>query len=336
MNRGITVLGGGAWGTALASVLAKNGHAVTLWAREAEVVESVNARHRNEIFLPEVVLPDSLAATGDLAGAVRGAGTLVNVVPAQFVRSVWSEVADEVDPAATVVSASKGIETETLERMDQVLGDILPPEVMSSFTVLSGPSFALEVAQEAPTLVVAASENPAAAETVQGLFQNRFFRVYTNPDVVGVELGGALKNVIAVAAGVAAGLGFGHNTMAALITRGLAEMTRLGVAMGARRETFAGLAGMGDLVLTCTGDLSRNRTVGFRLGRGESLGDILGPMRTVAEGVKTVQAVQVLARRHGVEMPIADQVHAMLTEGRPPREALDSLMSRAPRPEEWT
>ncbi|HSG48652.1 MAG TPA: NAD(P)H-dependent glycerol-3-phosphate dehydrogenase [Longimicrobiales bacterium] len=336
MSRGITVLGAGAWGTALASVLAKNGHDVTLWAREPEVVDSVNARHRNEIFLPEVALPPSLLATGDLGSAVRGAGLLVNVVPAQFVRSVWSGVAMDVDPRATVVSASKGIETETLERMDQVLGGILTPEVMSRFTVLSGPSFALEVAQEAPTLVVAASRDPSAAERVQGLFQNRFFRVYTNPDVVGVELGGALKNVIAVAAGVAAGLGFGHNTMAALVTRGLAEMTRLGVAMGARRETFAGLAGMGDLVLTCTGELSRNRTVGYRLGRGETLSDILGPMRTVAEGVKTVQAVQVLARRHGVEMPIAAEVHAMLTEGRPPREALDNLMSRAPRPEEWT
>ncbi|MDT8342482.1 MAG: NAD(P)H-dependent glycerol-3-phosphate dehydrogenase, partial [Longimicrobiales bacterium] len=174
------------------------------------------------------------------------------------------------------------------------------------------------------------------AEHVQALFQNRVFRVYTNPDVVGVELGGALKNVIAVAAGAAAGLGFGHNTLAALITRGLAEMTRLGVALGARRETFAGLAGMGDLVLTCTGELSRNRTVGYRLGRGEALADILGPMRAVAEGVRTVQAVQELARRSGVEMPIAAEVHAMLTEGRPPREALDNLMSRPPRPEEWT
>lgn len=335
MTGSVTVLGGGAWGTALASVLAKNGHQVSLWAREEEVVEAVNLRNRNEIFLPEVPLPHSLGATGDLAVAVESAHVLVSVVPAQFVRAVWETVADRVRPDALVVSASKGIETRTLERMDQVLGDVLPPAIMERFTVLSGPSFALEVGQEAPTLVVAASRNAAAAEATQSLFQNRFFRVYTNPDVVGVELGGALKNVIAVAAGVAAGLGFGHNTMAALITRGLAEMTRLGVAMGARRETFAGLAGMGDLVLTCTGELSRNRTVGVRLGQGETLEQILGPMRTVAEGVKTVQAVHLLAAKHGVEMPITAEVYAMLTEGRPPREALDNLMSRAPRPEEW-
>jgi glycerol-3-phosphate dehydrogenase (NAD(P)+) len=332
----VSVLGGGAWGTALASVLAKNGHEVTLWAREEEVVEAVNRRHRNEVFLPAVELPESLRAAGDLEACVRSAHFLVSVVPAQFVRSVWSEVAGSVRPDAVIVSASKGIETSTLERMDQVLGDLLPAPVMERFTVLSGPSFALEVGQEAPTLVVAASGSEDGARSVQDLFQNRFFRVYTNPDVVGVELGGALKNVIAVAAGAAAGLGFGHNTMAALITRGLAEMTRLGVAMGARRETFAGLAGMGDLVLTCTGELSRNRTVGFRLGQGESLEDILGPMKTVAEGVKTVQAVKELAERHGVEMPIAAEVHAMLMEGRPPVEALENLMSRPPRPEEWT
>lgn len=331
----VTVLGGGAWGTALASVLVRNGHDVVLWAREEEVVEGINREGLNPLFLPEVPLPEGLRATGELGSSVAAAEFLVNVVPAQFVRTVWEEAAGFVAPGATVVSASKGIETRTLKRMDQVLGEILPREVMERFTVLSGPSFALEVAREAPTLVVAASADVAAAEAVQGAFQNRTFRVYTNPDVIGVELGGALKNVIAVAAGVAAGLGFGHNTMAALITRGLAEMTRLGLALGARRETFAGLAGMGDLVLTCTGELSRNRTVGFRLGQGESLEEILGPMRSVAEGVKTVQAVQVLARERQVEMPITAEVHAMLMEGRPPREALDNLMSRAPKPEDW-
>jgi glycerol-3-phosphate dehydrogenase (NAD(P)+) len=332
----VTVLGGGAWGTALASVLGKNGHPVTLWAREEEVVEGILRDRVNPLFLPDVVLPGGIDPTTDLHGAVRGADVVVNVVPSQFVRTVWEEIAGEVHSSAIVVSASKGIETRTLKRMDQVLGELLDPGLMRRFTVVSGPSFALEVGQGAPTLVVAASSDLSAAEAVQAMFQNRFFRVYTNPDVVGVELGGALKNVIAVGAGVAAGLGYGHNTMAALITRGLAEMTRLGIAMGARRETFAGLAGMGDLVLTCTGELSRNRTVGFRLGQGESLDSILGPMRTVAEGVKTVQAVQVLARQHDVEMPIATEVHAMLMEGRPPREALDNLMSRAPKPEDWT
>lgn len=336
MAERVAVVGGGAWGTAIGSVLAKNGHDVTLWAREPEVVDGINQACRNPVFLPDVELPRSLSATADLVEAVRGRAYLVNVVPAQFVRDVWSGVSQEVADGAVVVSASKGIETTTLERMDEVLADVLGVQAMQRFTVLSGPSFALEVAREAPTLVVAASRDAGAAESVQRLFQNRFFRVYTNEDVIGVELGGALKNVMAVAAGVAAGLGFGHNTMAALITRGLAEMTRLGVAMGARRETFAGLAGMGDLVLTCTGDLSRNRTVGYRLGRGETLEEILGPMRSVAEGVKTVQAVRVLAERNGVEMPIAEEVHAMLMEGRPPREALDNLMSRAPRPEEWT
>ena len=332
----VRVVGGGAWGTALGAVLADNGHDVVLWAREPEVVESINREHENVSFLPGLPLPEGLRATGDLWEAVSSGEILVNVVPSQFVRSVWSEVGDAVADDALVVSASKGIETRTLERMDEVMADVLPESVMARFTVLSGPSFAKEVAERAPTLVVAASRDPAAAERVQHLFQNRYFRVYTNPDVIGVELGGALKNVMALAAGVAAGLGFGHNTLAALITRGLAEMTRLGVAMGARRETFSGLAGMGDLVLTCTGDLSRNRTVGFRIGQGERPEEILGDMRSVAEGVKTVQAVTALAARHGVEMPISNEVYAMLMEGRAPREALDNLMSRAPKEEHWT
>ena len=333
---GVRVVGGGAWGTALGAVLADNGHDVVLWARETEVVASINQEHENVPFLPGVPLPEGLRATEDLWEAVSSGEILVNVVPSQFVRGVWTEVSEAVAQDALVVSASKGIETRTLERMDQVLGDVLPEAVMRRFTVLSGPSFAKEVAERAPTLVVAASGDPGAAERVQSLFQNRYFRVYTNPDVIGVELGGALKNVMALAAGVAAGLGFGHNTLAALITRGLAEMTRLGVAMGARRETFAGLAGMGDLVLTCTGELSRNRTVGVRIGQGERPADILGEMRSVAEGVKTVQAVKALAVRYGVEMPISDQVHAMLMEGLPPREALDRLMSRPPKEEDWT
>jgi glycerol-3-phosphate dehydrogenase (NAD(P)+) len=332
----VRVVGGGAWGTAIAAVLADNGHDVVLWARESEVVESINRDHENVPFLPGLPLPEGVRATGDLWEAVSSGEILVNVVPSQFVRSVWSEVGDAVADDALVVSASKGIETRTLERMDEVMAEVLPSPVLSRFTVLSGPSFAKEVAERAPTLVVAASDDPAAAERVQLLFQNRYFRVYTNPDVIGVELGGALKNVMALAAGVAAGLGFGHNTLAALITRGLAEMTRLGVAMGARRETFSGLAGMGDLVLTCTGDLSRNRTVGFRIGQGERPEEILGEMRSVAEGVKTVQAVKALAARHGVEMPISNEVYAMLMEGRAPREALDNLMSRAPKEEHWT
>jgi glycerol-3-phosphate dehydrogenase (NAD(P)+) len=306
-----------------------------LWAREPEVVEAVRERRRNPLYLPDVDLP-AMESTGDLARAVEGRELVVSVVPSQYVGAVMAEAAPHLAPDALVLSASKGIEIRTQRRMDQVMAGLLTPGHMARFSVISGPSFAVEVAHEAPTAVVAASHDPDAALRVQALFQNRSFRVYTNPDVVGVELGGALKNVIALAAGVSAGLGFGHNTLAALITRGLAEMTRLGIALGARRETFSGLAGMGDLVLTCTGDLSRNRTVGFRLGQGESLDEILREMRAVAEGVKTAEAVHELAREHGVEMPITAEVHAMLLEGRQPRQALENLMSRDPKPEDWS
>ncbi len=335
-HRRVAVVGAGSWGTALAGVLARNGHHTTIWARETEIAEGIQRNHVNPIFLPGVALPEALTATNDLALAVADAEVVVSVAPAQFAGSVMGEAAPHLLPDTIVVSASKGIELDTLRRMDEVMREILTPAQMGRFSVISGPSFALEVAQQAPTAVVAASADASAARVVQALFQNRHFRVYTNADVVGVELGGALKNVIALGAGVAAGLGFGHNTLAALMTRGLAEITRLGVAMGARRETFSGLAGMGDLVLTCTGDLSRNRTVGFRLGQGETLDEILGEMRAVAEGVKTSEAVVALAERHGVEMPLAQEVHAVLTEGRSPRQALDNLMTRDPKPEEWS
>ncbi len=336
MSARVVVVGAGSWGTALASVLARNAHDVVLWARELDVVEQINRAHENQRFLPGVPLPEGVRASSDLAESVARADVIVNVVPSQFAGSVMAEAAPHVRAGAQVVSATKGIETSTLRRMDEVLRDVLGPERMAGFTVLSGPSFALEVAHGAPTAVVAASADRAAAERVQRLFQNGFFRVYTNPDVVGVELGGALKNVIAIAAGMSAGLGFGHNTLAALITRGLAEMTRLGVAMGARASTFAGLAGMGDLVLTCTGELSRNRSVGVRLGQGESLASILGDMSAVAEGVKTAQAAHGLAEREGVEMPITAEVRAILVEGRDPKEALSNLMQRDPKPEEWS
>jgi glycerol-3-phosphate dehydrogenase (NAD(P)+) len=331
----VAVVGGGSWGTALAGVLARNGHEVTLWAREPEVVDAVRGQQRNPLYLPDVVLP-RMDATSDLAEAVAGREMVVSVVPSQYVGRVIADAAPHLDREALVLSASKGIELRTHRRMDEVMSAVLGDAHMARFSVISGPSFAAEVAREAPTAVVTASRDPAAARRVQALFQNRSFRVYTNADVIGVELGGALKNVIALAAGVAAGLGFGHNTMAALITRGLAEITRLGVAMGARRETFSGLAGMGDLVLTCTGDLSRNRTVGFRLGRGDTLETILGEMRAVAEGVKTTEAVYDLAQEYDVEMPITTEVRAMLREGRHPRQALENLMSRDPKPEDWS
>ena len=332
----IGVIGAGSWGTALARVLAGKGHRVTLWAREAEVVEEVRRYHENRTFLPDVVLPEKLVPTADLSEAMTGKDMVVSVVPSQFVSSVFGEAADKLHPKAQVVSASKGIEVSTGKRMDEVLSGLLTPVQVEKLTFLSGPSFAAEVSRESPTAVVVASRSREAARAAQLAFQTDYFRIYTNPDVLGVEMGGALKNVIALAAGALAGLGYGHNTMAALITRGLAEITRLGVAMGADPATFSGLAGMGDLVLTCTGSLSRNRTVGFRLGKGESLEEILGDMRGVAEGVKTVQAVRNLAREVQVEMPIAEEVHALLWEGRTASEAVRNLMLREPKPEVWS
>ncbi len=331
----VGVVGAGAWGTALAKLLAERGHEVALWAYEPHVVEAVRRRRVNP-YLEGVTLPGELVVTGDLAGAVSGKDVVVSVSPSQFVRDVMQQAAPHLDADALVVSASKGIELHTLKRMDQVLVEVLPAAVMERFCVLSGPSFAREVAEGAPTAVVVASRDEEAARRVQRAFQTPSFRVYTNRDVVGVELGGALKNVMALAAGIAAGLGYGHNTMAALITRGLAEMTRLGVAMGADAATFSGLAGVGDLVLTCTGGLSRNRTVGLRLGRGERLADILRDMQAVAEGVKTAEAVPELARRHGVEMPIAEQVYLIVHEDKPAAQALRDLMLREPKPEEWS
>ncbi len=331
----VGVVGAGSWGTALSALLAERGHRVLLWALELDVVEQINEDRENASFLPGVRLPDALEATGSLEQAVADAAFVVSVSPSQFVAATMTEAARHLRPDALVVSASKGIETSSLRRMDEVLGDILGPEHAARLTVLSGPSFAAEVAAGQPTAVVAASHDPEAAQRVQALFRTSAFRVYTNSDVVGVELGGALKNVIAIAAGIAAGLGFGHNTRAAVVTRGLAEITRLGVAMGAEQATFAGLAGMGDLVLTCTGELSRNRTVGYRLGQGETLAAILGPMSAVAEGVKTTEAAVALAARHGVEMPITSEIHQVLTRGKDPRKALNDLMTREPKPEQW-
>jgi glycerol-3-phosphate dehydrogenase (NAD(P)+) len=277
-----------------------------------------------------------LEATSNLSEAVAGKEILVSVVPAQFVSLVFRDIAGALAPDVQVISASKGIEVSTGRRMDEVLSGLLTPEQARLLTFLSGPSFATEVSREAPTAVVVASRSSRAALNAQEIFQTEHFRVYTNPDVLGVELGGALKNVIALAAGVIAGMGFGHNTLAALITRGLAEITRLGVAMGADPATFSGLAGMGDLVLTCTGSLSRNRTVGYRIGQGEPLEEILKGMKGVAEGVRTVQAVRELSRAAGVEMPISGEVHALLWEGRDAKEAVRNLMLREPKPEVWS
>lgn len=330
---GVAVVGAGSWGTAIAHLLASKGHEVRLWSFESPVVEEVRSFGENRSYLPGIPLDEGLRPTADLDEAIRGASVVVSVSPAQHVRGVMTAAARSLAPYAVVVSASKGIEIERGMRMDEVLADVLPGMGPERFAVLSGPSFAREVALGMPTAVVAASESEELAVRIQTLFQTERFRVYTNRDVVGVELGGAVKNVIALAAGVSAGLGFGHNTLAALITRGLAEISRLGEAQGASPATFAGLAGMGDLVLTCTGDLSRNRMVGIRLGQGEKLGAILEDMRMVAEGVRTAPAVRALARRHGVEMPIVEQVCALLEGACTAREALERLMMRPPRAE---
>ena len=330
----VAVAGAGSWGTALSALLSTKGHDVCLWAFEPEVAEQITQRRENVSYLSGIKLPENLGSTSDLATALRGAEIVVSVSPAQVVGPVMAEASAHIEDDALIVSASKGIEIRSLRRMDEVMSELLSPAQMDGFTVLSGPSFALEVAREIPTAVVAASGSADAALAVQDLFQTDYFRVYTGSDVIGVELGGALKNVIALGAGVAAGLGCGHNTLAALVTRGLAEMRRLGVAMGAHASTFSGLAGMGDLVLTCTGTLSRNRTVGYRLGQGEALETILGEMSVVAEGVATAQAVHDLAAQFGVEMPIAEEVFGILTLGTDPEQALKNLMERDPKSED--
>lgn len=326
--KNIGVIGAGSWGTTLADLLAKKGHRVTLWAYESELVTEMQVRRENSLFLPGIALSEALTFTGSLAEAVQDKELLLFVVPSQALRSVLKNVLAHISADAIIVSASKGIEVESLKLVSQVYGELLPPELYKRFAVLSGPSFAREVAAEMPTAVVAAAADAATAKQVQDAFNSRFFRVYTNNDVIGVELGGAVKNVIAIAAGIADGLGFGCNTRAALITRGLAEIARLGQALGARGETFAGLAGMGDLVLTCTGDLSRNRTVGIQLGQGRKLAEILAEMRMVAEGVKTTESTCLLAKSLGVEMPIAFKVNEILYHDRPARTAVLELMTR--------
>ncbi len=330
----VGVVGAGAWGTTLANHLAQRGARVRLWAREEEVVESFRRRGENALYLEGAALDRKrLSLTNSLATALADAEVVVWVCPVQHSVAVLAEAAPHMPPQATVVSASKGIEIATLRRMDEIFAGLLPPEQARRLCVLSGPSFAREVIAGTPTAVVVASRSERARLRMQALFQTDRFRVYTNPDVIGVELGGALKNVIALAAGVAAGLELGHNAVAALMTRGLAEMSRLGVAMGAESATFAGLAGMGDLVLTCTGGLSRNRTVGYELGRGRAIGEIMREKRTVAEGVATARAVHRLSRRLGVEMPVSAEVHRIVAVGADPNEALHRLMTREPKPE---
>jgi glycerol-3-phosphate dehydrogenase (NAD(P)+) len=324
------VIGAGAWGTALANVLALQGHDVCLWAYEPEVAGEIQASHTNSTFLPDVRLNEAMRATSDLPEAVTDAPLVVYAPPSHVLRRLARQASAHIAPGSIVVVATKGIEEGTLALTTDITAEEHPE---CAVVALSGPSFAAEVARGQPTAVVAASREESARIAVQRALSRPTFRVYTTDDVTGVAIGGSLKNVIAIAAGISDGLGLGFNPRAALITRALAEMTRLGVALGARADTFAGLTGIGDLVLTCTGALSRNRAVGEALGRGQTLEQALSGRHTVAEGVQTARTAHALAERRGVEMPIVDAVRRILFEGRDPRRALIELMTRELRPE---
>jgi glycerol-3-phosphate dehydrogenase (NAD(P)+) len=327
----IAILGAGSWGTAFAVHLARIGHAVRIWSIEAPTIAEMRERRANAVYLPDVALPEAIRPTTDIGEALAGVDIVVVVVPSHAMRSVARAGRPFFAPGAILVSAAKGLELDTLRRMSEVLAE--ESGGAHPVVAMSGPSFAVEVARELPTALSVASTRLAAAERVQAEFRGRFLRLYATTDVVGVEIGGALKNVIAIAAGVAEGLGLGHNAQAALVTRGLVEITRLAVAAGGLRETLAGLTGLGDLVLTCTGPYSRNRHVGIELARGRRLSEVLAGMKMVAEGVKTTEAALALGARHGVELPITEQMAAVLDGRKTPRAALEDLMLRPQRSE---
>ncbi|MFQ6045887.1 MAG: NAD(P)H-dependent glycerol-3-phosphate dehydrogenase [Gemmatimonadales bacterium] len=330
----IGVIGAGSWGTTLADLLSASGHEVTLWAYEHEVVDSINRERVNALYLPDSPLADGLRASDDLSDVVRDRDLLVAATPSHVLREIATAVAGSLGrgPRPLVVSASKGLEADTLKTMSEVLEETLEGARVAA---LSGPSFAREVYQRQPTAVAVASRDPDAAALAQRVFTSESFRVYTTDDVVGVQLGGALKNVIAIASGILHGLGLGHNPRAALVTRGLAEMTRLGEALGASPLTFAGLAGIGDLLLTAMGALSRNRSLGEELAKGRTLDEVLAERRTVTEGVRTARAAVALSERTGVELPIASEVEKILFENKAPAQAVKDLMGRDPKPERW-
>jgi glycerol-3-phosphate dehydrogenase (NAD(P)+) len=331
--QGVAVIGAGAWGTALARHLAEKQLLVRLWAHEPEVVRGIESRRENQLFLPGISLPASLSAMNSLTEAVAGADCLIFAVPSHVARSVLGQIALVLPHPIPLVSATKGIEADTLRLVTQVMEDMLPAHMEGSLLVLSGPSFATEVSRGQPTALCLAGQQAQIVKTVQSLFMTPNFRVYADDDVIGVQLGGALKNVMALAAGVVDGLELGHNARAALITRGLTEMVRLGVAMGADPRTFYGLSGVGDLILTCTGPLSRNHSVGVRLGKGERLQTILGGMQAVAEGVRTAKAALGLALQCGVDMPIVREVNAVLFADKSCRQAVGDLMERVAKEE---
>ncbi len=326
----IAILGAGGWGTALAIVFSRGRkpHEVSLWVHNAERARSMQRERENKVYLPSAKLPEGIRIHGELEVALSGAQVIVGAVPSADARAVYASALPFVAPSASFVSASKGLEPATHLRMSEVIAQVVTPKFAPRIAVISGPSFALEAARGEPTAVVLASRDAALVTELQEEFAGPNFRLYTNDDVLGVELAGAMKNVMAIAAGACQGLGLGSNALAALITRGLAEMTRLAVALGARPETLSGLAGLGDLVLTCTGALSRNRFVGIELGKGCSLGEIMANMRMVAEGVGTAAPLLALAREHRIEMPITEQVDAILHEGKSPKDAIRDIMER--------
>ena len=330
--KSIAVLGAGSWGTSLAVHLARVGHDVSLWGRDRSLVEDMQTRRANAVYLPDVSLPPRIAVTDDVAAALDAAHLIVSAIPSHGCRAVIQQAAPYAAADAVFVSATKGLEADTFLRMSEVIAQ--ETDRKHPVVVLSGPSFAVEVAQRLPTAVLAASTDPVAAALVQEEFRGPAFRLYGSDDVVGVEIGGALKNVIAIAAGVVEGLGLGHNALAALITRGLAEITRLACATGGRRETLSGLSGLGDLVLTCTGTLSRNRHVGAELARGRALPEVLAGMKMIAEGVRTTGAALALGTRYGVELPIAEQMAEVLSGNTNVRAAIETLMLRPQRAEQ--
>ncbi|MCP8968746.1 NAD(P)H-dependent glycerol-3-phosphate dehydrogenase [Ectobacillus ponti] len=324
----IAVVGAGSWGTALSMVLADNGHKVRIWGNRAEQIQEMNEAHTNNRYLPGVRLPESITGYTSLQQALEGVQNILLVVPTKAYRDILREMRELVTHPVTLIHASKGIEPDTLKRISEMIEEEMPAPLVQDIVVLSGPSHAEEVALRQPTTVTSASKNMQAAEEVQDLFINQYFRVYTNPDIIGVELGGALKNIIALAAGMTAGLGFGDNAKAALMTRGLAEIARLGRKMGAHPLTFAGLTGMGDLIVTCTSVHSRNWRAGNMLGKGQSLDEVLSNMGMVVEGVRTTKAAHQLAQVLDVEMPITAALHGVLFDGADVKEAVDSLMGR--------
>jgi glycerol-3-phosphate dehydrogenase (NAD(P)+) len=331
----VAILGAGIWGTALSLVLSRSlrAHEIALWARDTGLAEEMRRKRENVSYLPGHVLPAQIRVTHDLGEALSGATIVVGAMPSAHAREVYCAAAGRVGSRATIVSATKGLEPATHARMSEVIAQSVPTASAQRIAVLSGPSFALEVAQGAPTAVVVASPDASLAAELQEEFAAPNFRLYTNDDILGVELAGAMKNVMAIAAGTCQGLGLGSNSLAALITRGLAEMSRLAVALGARHETLSGLAGLGDLVLTCNGSLSRNRRVGIELGKGRLLPEILSGMHGVAEGVGTTAALLTMARENKIELPITEQVDAILRQGKAPREAIHAIMERPQRKE---